>query len=313
MHSEQAGTDPIVPLVMQSAQAANDADREPIPVPEQNRRQDEQDAPAVPEEKGIIWTPRFIVLFGLTLALGLSLESLLTQGWGIRWYTGEWVFLPHLALICAGWIVLWRVSRSRWVRLGVVFGLIFVAFVIMNIVLQTILFQPSSYLLAHVNVLAFLALAGCSICLTIDHLPLKRWDAWVLGLMPVMGVVLLIPVYLLRGDRSLAGLENSISIVALILSALIWWIRPSCWRNAPGLTFLFGFVPFLLLLIYLAYVSSNSFNFFPVHQKQNASATFSTRQNVFFFSQVVLLCLLLAIMRLVQSEKRTSPEQPSNR
>jgi hypothetical protein len=309
MNSEQAGTDPTPLLVEQTAQPANDADREPIPVPAQNGQQDEQVEPVVPEEKGVIWTPRFIILFALTLVLGLSLESLLTQIWAIRWFTGEWVFLPHLALIGAGWIVLWKVSRSRWIRLGVVFGLIFVAFVTINIVLQAILFQPSSYLLAHVNVLTFLALAGCSMCFTIDHLPVKRWDAWVLGLMPVMGVVLLVPIYILRGDRSLAGLENSISIVALILSTLIWWMRPTCWRNAPGPTFLFGCVPLLLLLIYLAYVSSNSFNFFPVHMNQNATATSSSRQNVFFFSQVVLLILLLAIMRLVRPEKRTSPDR----
>ena len=305
MNSEQASSDPIAPLVEQAAQPAGDAGREPASVPAQDGQQDEHDAPVVPAEAGVIWTPRFIILFAATLVLGLSLESLLTQGWSIRWYSGEWVFLPHLALVSAGWIALWRVSRSRWMRLGVVFGLIFVAFVTINIILQAILFQPSGYLLAHVNVLTFLALAGCLLCLTLDHLPVRRWDAWILGLLPVIGVVLLVPVYILRGDRSLAGLENSISIVALVLSTLIWWIRPTCWRNAPGPTFLFGCVPLLLLLLDVAYVSSGSFNFFPVHVNQNATATFSTRQNVFFFSQVVLLCLLLAIKRLVLSEKRT--------
>jgi hypothetical protein len=301
MSSEQARTDPTVPLIEQEARPENDADQEPAPLSAQDGQ---QDAPVLSEAKGVIWTPRFIILFAFTLASGLSLESLLTQGWAIRWFTGIWIFLGHLALVSAGWIILLRVSRSRWMRLGAVFGLIFVAFITINITIQAILFQPSNYLLAHVNVVTFLALAGCSLCLTIDRLPVRRWDAWVLGLTPVLGIVLLVPVYILRSDRSLAGLENSISVVALILSTLIWWIRPTCWRNAPGPTLLFGSVPLLLLLLDMIYIGNGSFNFFPVHVTENASATFDSRQTVFFFSQVVLLCLLLAIMRLVQSEKR---------
>lgn len=303
MSSEQARTDPTVPLMEQeqTARPANDADQEPAPLSAQNGQ---SDAHVVPEAKGVIWTPRFIILFAIALVLGLSLESLLTQGWAIRWFTGTWIFLAHLALVSAGWIVLLRVTRSRWTRLGAVFGLIFVVFVAINVILQAILIQPSSYLLAHVNVVMFLALAGCSVCLTIDRLPVKRWDAWVLGLMPVMGVVLLVPIYILRSDRSMAGWENSISFVALILSTLIWWIRPTCWRNAPGPTLLIGGAPLLLLLLDIIYVGSNSYNFFPVHVTEYASATFDSRQTVFFFSQVVLLCLVLAIMRLVQAEKR---------
>jgi hypothetical protein len=304
MNSEQASTDPTVPLLEQGAQPENNHTGEPaLPLV-----QDEtQDTLVSPEEVSVIWTPRFIILFAVTLALGLSLESLLTQGWAIRWFTGIWIFLGQLALVSAGWITLLRVSRSRWMRFGAVFGLVFVAFVAINIAIQAILFQPSNYLLAHVNVVTFLALPGCYICLTIDRLPMGRWDAWLLGLTPILAVVLLVPVYILRSDRSLAGLENSISVVALILSILIWWVRPTCWRNAPCPTFLFGFVPFLLLTLDIVYVSSGSFNFFPVHVTLNASATFATREEVFFFSQVVLLCLLLGVMRLIKSEKISSP------
>src|SRR5579859_277791 len=301
MSSEQARTDPTVPLIEQAARPASDADQEPAPLPAQDQS---QDAPVLPEAVGVIWTPHFIILFAVTLASGLSLESLLTQGWAIRWFTGIWIFLGHLALVSAGWIILLRVSRSRWMRLGAIFGLIFVVFVTINNTLQAILFQPSNYLLAHVNVVTFLALAGCSICFAIDRLPVGRWDAWVLGLTPVLGVVLLVPVYILHSDRSMAGLENSISVVALILGTLIWWVRPTCWRNAPCPTLLFGGVSLLLLLLDMVYIGNGSFNFFPVHVTETASATFSSRQTVFFFSQVVLLCLLLAIMRLVQSEKR---------
>ncbi len=306
MSSEQARTDPIAPPVEQNVQPEHNPDPVPALLPEQNRQ---QDAPVLHEER-VIWTPRFIILFAATLAFGLSLESLLTQGWAIRWITGTWIFLGHLALVGAGLIILLRVSRSRWMHLGAVFGLIFVAFVTINIILQAIEFQPSNYLLAHVNAVTFLALAGCSLCLAIDRLPVERWDAWVLGLTPVLGVALLVPVYILRSDRSLAGLENSISVVALLLGTLVWWIRPTCWRNAPGPTLLFGVVPLLLLLLDIVYIGNGSYNFFPVHVTESASATFTSRQTVFFFSQVVLLCLLLAIMRLIQAEKRKSPWQP---
>jgi len=300
MNSEQASTDPTVPLLEQGAQPEDNYTREPA-LP-QDETQDTF-VSSESEQAPVIWTPRFISIFAMTLAVGLGLESLLTQVWAIRWFTGTWVFMGHLALVSAGWITLLRVSRSRWIRFGAVFGLILVTFVAINIVIQAILIQPSNYLLAHINVVTFLALPGCYICLTIDRLPMGRWDAWLLGLTPVLGIVLLIPLYILRSDRSLAGLENSISVVALLLSTLIWWVRPTCWRNAPGPTFLFGCVPFLLLLLDIAYVGSGSFNFFPVHVTLNASATFATREAVFFFSQVTLLCLLLGVMRLIKSEK----------
>ena len=307
MNSEQAGTDPTHPLLGKFAQPENNASEAPAVL---LVRDDEQSAVVLPEEAPVIWTPRFIVLFAVTLTLGLSLESLLTQAWAIRWLAGTWVFLGHCALVSAGWIALLMTSRSRWMRSGAIFGLLCTFFIALNIVIQAILVQPSNYLLAHINVITFLALPGCYMCLTIDRLPVGRWDAWLLGLTPILGIILLVPVYFLRADRSLAGLENSISVVALILSTLLWWMRPTCWKNAPGPTFLFGSVPVLLLILDVVYVSNGSFNFFPVHVTLNASASFATRETVFFFSQVLLLCLLLGIMRLIKSEKDAQPELP---
>jgi hypothetical protein len=300
MNSEQASTDPTHPLIGQDAQPENNAIETPSLLLMQD---DEQIAVDLPEEMPVIWTPRFIVLFAVTLALGLSLESLLTQAWAIRWFTGIWVFLGHIVLVSASWILLLFTSRSRWMRLGAIFGLICALFIVLNIIIQAILVQPSNYLLAHVNVVTFLALPACYICLTVDRLPMGRWDAWLLGLTPILGIVLLVPVYILRSDRSLAGLENSISVVALILSTLLWWMRPTCWRNAPGPTFLFGFVPILLFMLDVVYVGNGSFTFFPVYLTLNAPATFGSRETVFFFSQALLLCLLLGIMRLIKSEK----------
>src|SRR5690349_3855267 len=137
MSSEQARTDPSVPLIEQeqAIHPTNDTDQESVPLPAQNGQ---HAAPVLSEARGVIWTPRFITLFVITLVSGLSLESLLTQGWAIRWFTGVWVFPGELALLGAGWIVLLRVSRSHWIRLGAAFGLIFSVFVAINVVLQAI-------------------------------------------------------------------------------------------------------------------------------------------------------------------------------
>ena len=300
MNSEQSSTNPTVPIIEQVAQPENNLTHSD----ESLSHPVKHDAPG---EDLVIWTPRFIMFFAVTLVLGVSLESLLTQGWAIRWYTGTWVFLAHIALVSAGWIALLVVSRSLWIRAGAAFGLLGMAFITVNIVIQILLGQPSGYLLAHVNALTCLTLFGCSICLTINFQPTSRWDAWLLGLMPLIGLVLLAPLYILRADRSIAGLENSVTIVSLVLSILIWWIRPTCWRNAPGPTFLFGFVPLLLLMLDIVYVGNGSFNFFPVHVTLKAMATLSSRETVFFFSQALLLCLLLGTLRLLKSEKLAKP------
>src|SRR5690348_1159121 len=48
----------------------------------------------------IIWTPRFIVIYALTLVLSLSIESLLTQGWLHGYYPGQWVFQVYIIIVC---------------------------------------------------------------------------------------------------------------------------------------------------------------------------------------------------------------------
>jgi len=301
MNSEQASTDHDIPVIEHATQRGNNDD-------EVRMAALAGDATAL--DTAIIWTPRFIIMFSLTLALGLSVESLITQAWSIRWFTGTWVFLVQIALVSAGWIALLVVSRSRWIRLGAVFGLVCAVFMAINIIIQAILIQPSNYLQAHVDVATCLALLGCYICLSIDRLPAGRWDAWFLGLTPITGVVLVALLYFLRPGRVFSDLENSITIAALFLSVLVWWMRPLCWKHAPGLTLLFGVAPFFLLVIYLVYVVNNSFNLFPVHVTLNASASFFTRETVFYFSQVPLLCLLLGAMRLIKSERIAGPGRP---
>jgi hypothetical protein len=251
----------------------------------------------------VIWTPRFIMLFALTLVLGLSLDSLFTQAWWIHWITGEWVFLGHIALISLCLLALLIVTHSRWLRYGALFGLIWAFFMSINVVVQSIPFSPKIPILAQVNVVTCLAFLGCYIFLSIDRLPISRWDAWLLGLTPIIGAALLVPLFFLWSNRSSIGLENSVATVAMLLSVLVWWVRPSCWKTAPGPTFLFGVAPVILLLIHVTDGGTNADNFFLAHAVLNLPANVPNVQANFFLSGVTLLSLLLGVMRLVKYER----------
>src|SRR5437764_6315696 len=83
----------------------------------------------------IIWTPRFIIIFALTLVLSLSIESLLTQGWLDGYYSGLWVFQVHVVFVCLGWLILLVLAHSSWVRIGSIFGIIWALFIIVHIII----------------------------------------------------------------------------------------------------------------------------------------------------------------------------------
>ena len=171
-----------------------------------------------------------------------------------------------------------------------------------NILVQVILVNPPHQVLANVNVVTCLALSGCYICLTIDRVPFSRWDAWFLGLTPLIGIMAVAVEYFLAQDRSLFGLENSIATVALILGLLVWWIRPSCWKAAPAPTLLFGSVPVILLILNRANFGFNAYNFFLSRVVLYTRFDLPMSEPNFFYSQVALLCLLLGAMRLIKSE-----------
>src|SRR5215469_2025196 len=64
----------------------------------------------------IIWTPRFILIFALTLIIGLSIASLLTQGWLDAFYSGLWIFQVYVIFVFLGWIALLIFTHSSWIR-----------------------------------------------------------------------------------------------------------------------------------------------------------------------------------------------------
>jgi hypothetical protein len=253
-------------------------------------------------EERVIWTPAFLLLFGFALVAGLSLESLLTQGWLNGMYTGLWVFQAHVTLVGMGWLALLVLARSRWVRVGALFGLAWAVFMTIDMLVQAALGVGPLNILAHVNVLICLSLLGCSMCLSIDRFLLRPWDAWVLGLLPAGGVVATVLLFLLAPDHSLFALEGMIASVSLALSGVVWLVRPSCWRVAPGLIVLFGLVPVILFGLDVANGGYTAVNFFLTGVVLGPDKSVSMRETSFFFSQVALLCLLLGTLRLLKSE-----------
>lgn len=254
----------------------------------------------------VIWTPLFIVIFALTLVFGLSIESLLTQGWLNNLYTGQWVFQAHVILICLCWLGLSILTRSSWIRVGSIFGCIWALFMTLNLIVSSLHTDLASRILTHVNAATCIALLGSYICLSIDRTPISRLDAWFFGLAPIAGSIGVALIYYLTPSnvRSLSTLESAIATIAIVLSLLVWWIRPTSWKTQPGPTFLYGCVPLLLLLLSIPHMGSNLSNYFLAHVVRHPVSYLSTNEANFFFSQVALLCLLLGTMRLIFCEIR---------
>ncbi len=260
----------------------------------------------------VIWTPSFIVIFALTLVFGLSIESLLTQGWVSGYYMGKWIFQAYIMLIGISWLAILVLAGSNWIRLGSFFGCIWALFMTLNISITARLADSTSPVLGHVNAATCIALLGAYICLSIDKTPLSRMDAWFFGLAPIIGSIVVVLIYYITPDyaRSLNILENAIATVALVLSLLVWWLRPTSWKTQPGPAFLFGSVPLILLLLAISnsigFLRFNMSNFFLSHVVLYSES--SADEAHFFYAQVALLFLLLGTMRILQHERRAYPQ-----
>lgn len=238
---------------------------------------------AVPEQP-IIWTPRFIVIFALALVVGLSAEGLLSEGWANRFYPGGWILLIHALLALGLWTFILVRARSWWIRIGAIFACIWGLFACLNALMEMQVLDSSPAIIAHLNAATCSALLGAYICLSLDRTPLHRWDAWFFSLALVFGSGAVALFYFLNPveSRSLAVLEGDLSATALFLCIFVWWLRPSCWKARPGPTFLFGTAPAILLFLAIPRVVDRSTNL--------------------FLTQIVFLCIILGIMRLVQCE-----------
>ncbi|MEO8954407.1 MAG: hypothetical protein ABI396_19155 [Ktedonobacteraceae bacterium] len=242
--------------------------------------------PAMSTPRMVIWTPRFIVLFTLTLVAGLTMNSMLAQGWANHFIVAAWVSLGHVAVATGCLLSIIVVTRSRWFRLGGIFGCAWAIFTSINLLLTLITLDPTSPILAYVNVAISSALLGTYTCFSLEQTPLTRWDGWFFSIALLVSLCVLCLSYVLMpvDSRSLAAVGSGIAATCLILSMLVWWLRPSCWKTQPGATFLLGVMPALFLLLALPNVGRGQTNF--------------------YLTQVAFLAFLLGVMRVLQGEMR---------
>lgn len=233
----------------------------------------------------VIWTPKFILLFALALVIGLSADSLLTQGWIEGYYRAIWVLFGTFALLLGLWIGAVVAARSWWLRMGAMFGSVWAIFSIINLVTMLFNFDLRTAVPAYLNATFSCALLGAYICFSTAYCELRRWDMWCFRLAIVIGgVFMLIGLFFPPSSNGIpAVLATEIGAVTTILSILVWWLRPQCWRTHPGLTFFLGALPAIALLLSLP---------------DNTNA----RVN-FFFTQIGLLCLILGLIRFIQGER----------
>lgn len=240
----------------------------------------------------IIWTPRFIVTFALLLVVGLGGASLLTQGWLNDYYQAQWAELLFDALVFGCWIAVLFYARSAWVRLGAIFTIIWTIFSAINYVVNLLLPVTQTWtLVGYLDGARNISLLGSFICLSIAHTPFRRWDAWFFRIVPLIGIVAVVfaqihaPVEL----RTLAQFENHTTNIALYLCITIWWLRPSCWKAQPALTFLLGVNPVVQRILSIPFIN-------------NGAPTL-------FFTQVLLLFLALAGLHSLQRERQATKLQ----
>lgn len=234
----------------------------------------------------IIWTPRFIVIFALTLTIGLSLASLFTQGWDNHYYQPGWILLSDIAIICGIWIAIVIRARSQWTRIGGIFACLWAIFTGINFIANLMMVDPGLAVIAYLNATTNLALFGCYIVFSTNNVPFLRWDRWFFRIAPILGLCLALPGFFFPPIHvgGLPNLASSTSAVALYLAIAIWWLRPSCWKAQSGPAFFLGLAPLVLLMLAIPHTFNGSSNF--------------------FFLQISLLCSLLGAMRILQGEIR---------
>jgi hypothetical protein len=234
----------------------------------------------------IIWTPRFIVIFCLLLAIGLSGATLLTTGWLNHYYSAGWLLIAYTVVNLSGWIAVNKWARSPWVRLGSVFGCLWAILMGLTFVLSIFPVKPYNILLLNATVASSSALLACFLCLSIARTSLQRWDRCFFILGPIVCALLIASFFLFAPSnmQSFLLLQEYIVKAELWLSTAMWCLRLSCWRAQPGPTFLLGIAPFMQIMFMQP---ANNFD-----------------ANTVFFSQFMLLIVLLGTLRVLQYELR---------
>ena len=234
----------------------------------------------------IVWTPSFIVVFFVTLVTGLSIESLLTQGWLNGAYNVQKILLAHVVTILGSLIALVIKGRSTWIRTGGIFGCIWAVFTSASYIAILLGVASRSAIELEFQAATACALLGTYICFSTHNIPFRRWDSLFFWLAPIAGggAVAILYAHSLANSHHARELIDATTTVLLWLSVAIWWLRPSCWRSQPCITFLFGLTT--LLMIAVPSIPNDSMG------------------TPLFVSQLLLLCMLLGILRVVQGEIR---------
>lgn len=255
-----------------------------LPPLKQRRHNGIQAAGTGTEERLIIWTPTFIALFALTLVVGLSLTTILIQGWLNGHYSDKSVLLASMPLLFCAWIAVLIKAHSAWVRAGAIFGCFWSLFTAGNFWLLVV--DPQSASVIQINIAADSALLATFICLSLADTPFRLWDTWFFRLLPLLAIIILGASYLhsFKEVDAFYRVESTGGTLLLYLCIAVWWLRPSCWHNQPGPAFLFSIAPLTILL----FVLSDS----------------AGRERIFFFQQIFLLCILLGTLRILQGELR---------
>ena len=237
-------------------------------------------------ESPIIWTPRFIISFFLVLVIGLSAASMLTTGYLNKYYLPGWVLIAYTVVNLGGWISVNICARSFWVRLGGTFGCLWAILMGITFALSVFPIDPYHIFVIHTIAATSSALLACFICISIAYAPLRRWDRDFFFLAPILGGILVAVLFLHvpANMRSSLVLERYIATVEVWFCTAIWWLRLSCWRTQPGPTFLLGIAPIIQITLMQ-----------PINIYSESTV---------FFSQVMLLSILLGTLRILQCELR---------
>ena len=247
----------------------------------------------------IIWTPAFLLTFGLTLVLGLSAESLFAQGWASRLFAGQWIILAQIALATLGWLGLGVITRSPWIRVGCIFGGIWAVFMCLSTFTNVQGVAPGTPVQSYINVATCIALLGAYIGLSIEGTLLTAWDTSLFFLVPIVAAVDVTLNYFMTPQASILTVYNTLATNAIAACCLFWWLRPSCWKKHPGPTFIFGLVPVILLIAALIDTSMHDFFLLQALSPYSNPRVYT---NNFFFAEVALLCVLLGCMRMAKGE-----------
>ncbi len=232
----------------------------------------------------VIWTPGFIVIFGLIVVLGLAAASVITQGWTNGYYPLGLVLILYHIPVLIGWIILFRLTRSFWLKWSTLLGIFWIVLSCSYYWGTYNTLDQISTLTLHLQATAGIVFAGVYLCFSLAYLSESRWDVWFfrlvpIGLIAVLGITLYVRLYT---GTLLGNTEVVMSNEVQLFSLCVLWLRPACWKAQPGPTFLFGLFPFITVAILLV-----------------ATGTLSQR---FFFTQVALLAMFLAILHLIRQE-----------